>query len=322
MLKQPPPEHIALDTASSHIQRLENSAAGLDLKMPEFDALAQNIPYQQLDLHGVPITVKRLDLVHPQISGNKFFKLKYNFAQAKRLGLRKVLTFGGAYSNHIAAAAFAAHACGFESAGIIRGQELAERALNNTLQTAHMFGMQLQFISREQYRLKQDSAFLAQLQQDYPEHYIIPEGGTNSLAIQGCQEILSLADREKFDLICCPAGTGGTIAGLIEASSAHQHVLGFSALKGNFLTQDVQQWTARRNWRISDEFCNGGYAKTTPALMQFIQQFEVEHRLPLEQVYTGKMLFGIEQLILRGEITADQRVLIIHTGGLQGKIQP
>lgn len=284
-----------------------------------FDSLAQSIPYQTLELLGQNMTVKRLDLVHPQISGNKFFKLKYNFLEAERLGFKKVLTFGGAYSNHIAASAFAAHVCGFESIGIIRGEELVQRPLNLTLSTAQQFGMQLQFISREQYREKHSIAFLTQLQSHYPEHYIIPEGGTNALAIQGCQKILTQSDLENFDLICCATGTGGTIAGLIQASAPQQHILGFSALKGNFLTQDVQQWTPKTNWKITDEFCHGGYAKTSAELMQFIQQFEAEHRLPLEQVYTGKMFFGLSQMIQRGDIQAQQRVLVIHTGGLQGK---
>ena len=286
-----------------------------------FDSLARAIPYQTLLLHGVKITVKRLGLVHPQISGNKFFKLKYSFLDARRQGFKKVLTFGGAYSNHIAAAAYAAHACGFASTGIIRGEELAAHPLNPTLQTAQQFGMQLRFISREQYRLKHTADFLAQLQADYPEHYVIPEGGTNALAVQGCREILTENDLNNFDLICCAAGTGGTIAGLIEASRPQQRILGFSALKGLFLNDDVAKLTAKTNWEFIDDYCCGGYAKTTPELLQFIRLFEAEHSLPLEQIYTGKMLFGISQMIQRGEIASDQRVLIIHSGGLQGKLQ-
>lgn len=284
-----------------------------------FDALAHAIPYQNINMHGVQLCIKRLDLVHPRISGNKFFKLKYNLLSAQQQGFKCVLTFGGAYSNHIAATAYAAQHFGFQSIGMIRGEELAYKTLNPTLQTAQDFGMQLHFVSREQYRQKQSADFIQQLQQQFPETYIIPEGGTNTLAIQGCAEILTASDAQSFDLICCAVGTGGTLSGLIEASSEQQKVLGFSALKGDFLTQDVQQWTSRRNWHITDEFCFGGYAKTTPDLMQFIQCFEKDYGIPLEQIYTGKMLFGLEQLILRGEIKPDQRVLVIHTGGLQGK---
>ena len=150
---------------------------------------------------------------------------------------------------------------------------------------------------------------------------MIPEGGTNALAIQGCREILTENDLNNFDLICCAAGTGGTIAGLIEASRPQQRILGFSALKGLFLNDDVAKLTAKTNWEIIDDYCCGGYAKTTPELLQFIRLFEAEHSLPLEQIYTGKMLFGISQMIQRGEIASDQRVLIIHSGGLQGKLQ-
>lgn len=284
-----------------------------------FDALAHDIPHQNIQMHGITLCIKRLDLVHPRISGNKFFKLKYNLLDAQQNGFKQVLTFGGAYSNHIAATAYTAQRFGFQSIGIIRGEELACKPLNATLQTAQDFGMQLRFVSREDYRKKQSEDFIQQLQQVFPETCIIPEGGTNALAIQGCTEILTADDVKNFDLICCAAGTGGTLSGLIKASSDQQQVLGFSALKGDFLTQDVQQWTARRNWRITDEFCFGGYAKTSPELMQFIQCFEQEHSIPLEQVYTGKMLFGLEQMILRREIQPDQRVLVIHSGGLQGK---
>ncbi len=228
-----------------------------------FNQIAQTIPYQQITVEGFEISIKRLDLVHPHISGNKFFKLKYNLLSAQQQGYKKLLTFGGAYSNHIAATAYAAQLFGFESLGIIRGEELASKSLNATLNTAQQFGMQLQFVSREAYRQKQSPAYLAQLQQDYPEYYVIPEGGTNPLAIQGCTEILSDADPQNFDLICCAVGTGGTIAGLIEASHSQQQVLGFSALKGDFLSRELEQLTEKRNWQITDQYCCGGYAKTT-----------------------------------------------------------
>ncbi len=285
-----------------------------------FDQIAQSIPYQHIHVDGFEITIKRLDLVHPQISGNKFFKLKYNLLAAQQQGYKKLLTFGGAYSNHIAATAYAAQCFGFESLGIIRGKELASKPLNPTLSTAQQFGMQLQFVSRENYRLKQSPDYLAQLQQDYPDYYVIPEGGTNTLAIQGCQEILNAQDCENYDLICCAVGTGGTMTGLIEASSTHQHVLGFSALKGDFLTSEVQQLTHKTNWQITDQYCCGGYAKTTPELLQFIQAFEQRYQIPLEQVYTGKMLMGVFELIQQGHFSAHSRILVIHSGGLQGRL--
>ncbi|MDH1699850.1 pyridoxal-phosphate dependent enzyme [Acinetobacter johnsonii] len=285
-----------------------------------FEQIAQSIPYQHISVGGVNISIKRLDLVHPQISGNKFFKLKYNLLAAQQQGYKKLLTFGGAYSNHIAATAYAAQLFGFESLGIIRGEELASKPLNPTLNTAQQFGMQLQFVTRETYRQKQSSAYLAQLQQDYPDYYVIPEGGTNPLAIQGCTEILSDADRQNFDLICCAVGTGGTIAGLIEASHSQQQVLGFSALKGDFLSRELEHLTEKRNWEITDQYCCGGYGKTTPELLQFIRTFEHQHQIPLEQIYTGKMLLGLSDLVQQRTFTLDHRILVIHSGGLQGRL--
>ena len=285
-----------------------------------FNQIAQTIPYQQITVEGFEISIKRLDLVHPHISGNKFFKLKYNLLAARQQGYKKLLTFGGAYSNHIAATAYAAQLFGFESQGIIRGEELTSKALNATLSTVQQFGMQLQFVTREAYRQKQSPAYLAQLQQDYPEYYVIPEGGTNPLAIQGCTEILSDADRENFDLICCAVGTGGTIAGLIEASDRQQQILGFSALKGDFLSRELQQLTEKRNWQITDQYCCGGYAKTNIELLQFIHAFEQQYDIPLEQIYTGKMLLGLSDLIQQGSFPAGHRILVIHSGGLQGRL--
>ena len=291
--------------------------------MNMFDRIAQTIPYQTLNLDlPVQVTIKRLDQIHPQISGNKFFKLRYNFLAAQRLGLKQILTFGGAYSNHIAATAYAAKLFGFQSIGIIRGAELENKTLNSTLEAAQQMGMQFQFISREKYKLKDTPEFLAELKQQHPLAYIIPEGGTNALAIQGSQEILNQDDLQNYDVICCAVGTGGTITGLIEASTDRHTILGFSALKGNFLQQEVAQRTAKSNWKIIDDYCFGGYAKTTPELFQFILTFEDQHHIPLEQVYTGKMLYGIFDLISKAYFAENSRILVIHSGGLQGRKIP
>ena len=287
-----------------------------------FDHIAFPTPYQTLELpQPVQLTIKRLDQIHPQISGNKFFKLKYNLLAAQQQGFSQVLTFGGAFSNHIAATAYAAQRFGFQSIGIIRGQELATQDLNPTLQTAHDLGMQLHFLSRFEYRLRHQAEYLQQLQQQYPQAFIIPEGGSNALAIQGTQEILSPDDLENYDVICCAVGTGGTLAGIIESSSEQQHVLGFSALKGDFLKHDIQQWTDKSNWSLTDAYCCGGYAKITPKLLHFMQQFEQQHHIPLEQVYTAKMMMGLLDLIQYHHFPAHTRILAIHTGGLQGKLK-
>lgn len=284
-----------------------------------FDCIAEQIIDQKIYVQDICLTIRRLDLIHPQISGNKFFKLKYNFLQAKQQGYQKILTFGGAYSNHIAATAFAAQQFGFKSLGFIRGEEL-NASSNLTLTTATHLGMKLQFISREQYREKNSIHFQNWLKQNYADYYIIPEGGTNQFAIEGCKEILKPND-QQFDLICCAVGTGGTITGLIEASQSSQFILGFSALKGQFLSNDVAQSTSKRNWKILDDYCFGGYAKTNPQLFKFTQEFEKNYAIPLEQIYTAKMMFGLFDLIQNKQLTASQNILVLHTGGLQGKIE-
>ena len=285
-----------------------------------FNAIAQAVGYQTLiDQPEIHLDLKRLDLIHPHISGNKFYKLKYNLQHAKQLGQDTLITFGGAFSNHIAATAYAAHYFGFQSIGIIRGEELADQPLNHTLSTASQFGMLLEFINRQDYRNKEQPDFLAELQSRFPNAYIIPEGGTNSLAIQGCKEILSEQDRQNYDVICCAVGTGGTITGLIESSHFNQNILGFSALKGDFLTHDVAHLTAKKNWKIIYDYCCGGYAKTSAQLIEFIQFFEKQYQIPLEPIYTGKMLFGIFDLIEKAYFPPHTRILAIHSGGLQGR---
>lgn len=287
-----------------------------------FDHIAQPISYQHIELPSlVHLDIKRLDLVHPQISGNKFYKLKYNLLAAKQQNLSSILTFGGAYSNHIAATAYAAHLFSLKSIGIIRGEELASKPLNPTLSKAQSLGMHLHFVSRNEYRLRDDANYLQQLQHQFPEIFIIPEGGTNELAVQGCQEILSQSDLNQYDVICCAVGTGGTISGLIERSTSHQKVLGFSALKGDFLQQDIQQWTKKQNWSLTDAYCCGGYAKTSLELLAFIESFEEQYAVPLEPIYTGKMMFGLFDLIKNNYFPEGTRILAIHSGGLQADIR-
>lgn len=284
----------------------------------------RDIPYQTLELtqlihSNIQITVKRIDLVHPTISGNKWFKLKYNLIEAKRLGCTQLLSFGGAYSNHIDALAHAAHDFGLDSIGIIRGDELASKPLNPTLSRAQSLGMKLEFISRQDYRDKQNPEYLAKLQLAYPQAYIIPEGGTNILAVKGCEEILSEHDRQDYDLIVCAVGTGGTFSGLVNASHPKQRLLGFSALKGDFLSTEVAKWVDRtkQNWTIYDESVFGGYGKFDNRLLDFIESIERQSNLPLEPIYTGKAIYRLLAMIEQGQLAGHNRVLFIHTGGLQ-----
>lgn len=270
----------------------------------------------------VKLSLKREDLIHPHISGNKYRKLKYNIAFAKANQYKTLLTFGGAYSNHIAATAAAGKHYDFKTIGIIRGEELGkqlEKTLseNETLAFAVSCGMELVFISRESYRNKNTSAFLYELKEKYEDAYILPEGGTNDLAIKGCEEIITTSDLD-YDYICCAVGTGGTISGIINASKESQKIIGFPALKGDFLTAEIASKTQNSNWILNHEYHFGGYAKMTEKLVDFINNFKKEQEILLDPVYTGKMMYGIFDLIAKGYFPQNSRILAIHTGGLQG----
>jgi 1-aminocyclopropane-1-carboxylate deaminase len=268
--------------------------------------------------NSISVQIKREDLIHPFVSGNKFRKLKYNLLQAKEENQETLLTFGGAFSNHIAAVAFAGKEKGFKTIGIIRGDELGSKiAENPTLSFAQNCGMQLEFISREEYRLKSESSFLENLKVKFGSFYHIPEGGTNALAIKGCQEILTEDDAE-FDYICCSIGTGGTISGIINSVLPHQKVLGFPALKGDFLKEEIHNFTQNENWEVITEYHFGGYGKVNEALIGFINQFYTENQIPLDPIYTGKMVFGVIDLIKKNYFPAKSKILLIHTGGIQG----
>jgi 1-aminocyclopropane-1-carboxylate deaminase len=278
--------------------------------------LNQKITYELPN--GISLEIKREDLIHPFVSGNKFRKLKYNLLQAKEEKQETLLTFGGAFSNHIAAVAFAGKEAGFKTIGIIRGEELrAKISENPTLSFAQNCGMQLEFVSREDYRMKNDALFLAHLKQKYGAFYLIPEGGTNALAIKGCQEILTEADAD-FNYICCAVGTGGTISGIINSISPNQKVLGFPALKGDFLKEEIRNFAQNDNWELVTDYHFGGYGKVTQELIAFINQFYKEHQIPLDPIYTGKMVFGVLDLIQKNYFPAQSKILLIHTGGIQG----
>ncbi|WP_250434595.1 1-aminocyclopropane-1-carboxylate deaminase/D-cysteine desulfhydrase [Hanstruepera flava] len=252
------------------------------------------------------------------VSGNKYRKLKYNVMDAENRGFSTVLTFGGAYSNHIAAVAKAGYVKGFKTIGVIRGEELQNSIQNNpTLQFASKMGMRFKFVSRTDYRNKTTSDFINQLKQDFGDFYLIPEGGTNELAVKGCEEILTEEDK-AFDFICCPVGTGGTISGLINASGVHQKILGFPALKGDFLQKDIRKFANKSNWELITDYHFDGYAKINTELISFINAFKSQNNMPLDPIYTGKMLFGVFDLMKKGYFSKDAKILAIHTGGLQG----
>ncbi len=282
----------------------------------------QQIILPVLEEKNIELFIKREDIIHPFISGNKFRKLKYNIEEAKIKNKTTLLTFGGAFSNHILATAVAGALNGFKTVGVIRGDELGNNlektlAYNATLREAHNNGMVFEFISRDNYRNKLSKVFIDSLIEKYNDFYLIPEGGSNNLAVKGCQEILQENDNQ-FNYICVAVGTGGTIAGLINAANSSQKVIGFPALKGNFLYDDIKRQINTNNFSLETDYNFGGYAKYNEKLILFINQFKEKTGVLLDPIYTGKMIFGIMDLIKKNKFKRGSKILAIHTGGIQG----
>jgi 1-aminocyclopropane-1-carboxylate deaminase len=267
---------------------------------------------------GITLTIKREDLIHPYISGNKYRKLKYNLSHFINSGLDTLVTFGGAFSNHIAATSFACKEKGINCVGIIRGEELWKEIKDNpTLKFAQECGMKFEFITREQYRDKDSKPFKHYLQEKYGEIYFLPEGGSNDLAVKGCEEIITPLDSD-FDYICSAVGTGGTVSGIINSAKPHQKVIGFPVLKGDFLHEEIRKFAKNDNWSLDANYHFGGYAKITEELIDFINDFYEKTAIPLDPVYTGKMVYGVLDLINKNYFPDGSKILLIHTGGLQG----
>jgi 1-aminocyclopropane-1-carboxylate deaminase len=269
-------------------------------------------------INGVDLYIKREDLLHDFISGNKFRKLKYNIEEAKIQHKETIVTFGGAFSNHIAATSYAAKINNFQSIGIIRGEEIKHNYLENpTLRFASENGMKFIFVTRETYRDKENFIYKVLDNNILENSYIIPEGGTNDLAINGCKEILSEND-PIFDIITTSVGTAGTICGLIESAFSHQKIIGFPALKGNFHQEIIENYTKKNNWELNFDYHFGGYGKIDDNLILFLNQFYSKYKIPLDPIYTGKMVFGLIDLINKNYFSKNSKILMIHTGGLQG----
>lgn len=297
--------------------------------------LDKTVPVQRINDpllkdYEIKLFVKREDLLHEHISGNKWRKLKYNIIQAREQGQNKLLTFGGAYSNHIAATAAAGKEFKFETIGIIRGEKYFP--LNPTLQFAEDCGMQLFYVDRKKYRQKAEESFIAELHDLFGQFFLIPEGGANCNGVKGCSEILN-EKTPGFDWVCCSCGTGTTLAGLILSLEKSQKALGFSSLKGGeFLKDEVSKMlnackepgietktnNIKNSWDIDTNYHFGGYAKVNPELIDFKKTFEKNNKIPLDYIYTGKMMFGIYDLIKKGYFKRGETILAIHTGGLQG----
>lgn len=271
---------------------------------------------------GVAVYLKRDDLIHLYVQGNKWRKLKYNLLEARLSGQRTLLTFGGPYSNHIYATAAAARMFHFRSIGIIRGDEPTSKS--PTLQFAAKQGMELYYMDREQYRLKDEQESIESLKVQIGDFYHIPEGGTNLLALEGAGEVIDEIDI-PFDYLVTAVGTGGTLAGLVSALHGTKQVIGFSSLKGeDMLTAKVQyllnSYTEEKlsNFAVNFDYHFGGYAKVKAELIEFILVFREKHNVVLEPVYTGKMMYGLYDLISKDSFPRGSTIVALHTGGLQG----
>ncbi|WP_211217134.1 pyridoxal-phosphate dependent enzyme [Psychromonas hadalis] len=291
----------------------------------------QEITHPLFDKKKITVSVKRDDLLHPHISGNKWRKLKFNLLEARKQGINHIVSFGGAYSNHIHALAAAGFYFGFKTSAIIRGE--AHYANNPTLKQAQKWGMQLHFVTRKEYRERHKCEYLQQLQLRFPDAFIVPEGGSNHLALIGmselCNEIKSQCNK-KIDHIVTATGSGGTLAGLIAGFSHNQNntapkITGIAVLKeADYLVDNInillQQGAIKATvpWQLQTEFHGGGYAKISAQLLDFCQTFEKQTTIPIEPIYTGKMFYALFELIKQDYFKAGEHIIALHTGGLQG----
>ena len=278
---------------------------------------------KKISLDKGTIYLHELEEIHP--GGNKYYKLKYNLVSAKTKGLNTLISFGGAWSNHLYALAKIGKEQGFSTIGIVRGERPI--TLSAMLRDVESLGMRLVFVSRGEYRQKETPAFRQWLEGQFGHFYLVPEGGTNLLAVKGCEEIVGSLDGENADLLCLPVGTGGTIAGIARGLSLTKSlsalVKGFSVLKGAKYLDDVVSTLiddpTNNNWSINHQYHCGGYAKCPDFLKTFILEVEAQNDVKLDPVYTAKMIFGIDQLLKEGLIDSKQKIIALHTGGLQGR---
>ena len=283
------------------------------MKLPEHNIPIVEIPIQK----NVRLFIKREDLIHPEVSGNKYWKMFYNVKKylEQDVSQRKIITFGGAFSNHIAAAAALGREYGIETLGIIRGEELQTTWQDNpTLALAHQNGMMFRFVAREIYRNKEE--LMKQLQVEFPEGLVVPEGGTNENGVEGIKFLLTKVNND-FDYLCCAVGSGGTVSGLSKFAEPNQQVLGFKAVKDDSLEEKVFGFSKRANFKLIDA-ADGGFGKITDENVRFINMFYQNFGIGLDPVYTGKMLKKIFQMIEKGFFPENSKILAFHTGGMQG----
>ncbi|MDI3408668.1 1-aminocyclopropane-1-carboxylate deaminase/D-cysteine desulfhydrase [Streptomyces cavernicola] len=295
---------------------------------PRLPSPLQCLDDERFTRHGVRLLLKRDDLIHPDLPGNKWRKLAPNLQATAG---RPVLTFGGAYSNHLRATAAAGRLLGFATVGVVRGDELAHRPLNPSLAQCMADGMRLHFIDRSMYRRTSEPQVLADVLAtvgvDPQQVHVVPEGGSNSLAVQGCTA-LGAELRDTADVAAVACGTGGTLAGLAAGLAPGQRAIGVSVLRGGFLTAEVERlqretFGARTgDWRLEDRFHCGGYARTSPELDAFAEDFEQRHGLPLERHYVAKLLYALKTLTEEGAFPAGTRLAAVITGRPWEPAQP
>jgi 1-aminocyclopropane-1-carboxylate deaminase len=263
--------------------------------------------------------VLRLDLIHPIVSGNKWFKLKYHLQQALKENRKGIITFGGAFSNHLVAAAWAAKEAGLASIGVIRGE--APKVFSPALNDMQHYHMQLRFVSRHAFA--DEKQLTISMQEEFPDHFLIPQGGQSDYGVQGASEILQLVPLQEYSHIACAIGTGTMMAGIVQSSFPHQQVIGISSLKAedtenNSIGPFIEKYGSKKNWKIFFDYHFGGYAKHSPELIRFMNEWYDKNNIPSDFVYTAKLFFAINDLVSRHHFAAGSKILLVHSGGLQG----
>jgi len=266
----------------------------------------------------IEVFIKRLDLIDPFISGNKLFKLKHNVDRALFQKKNMLITFGGAFSNHILATAAYTKKKKIDCLAIVRGEEYYE--LNPLLTLAKEYGMKFSFVSRKEYAKRNDNNYVSELIRKYKKAFIVPEGGNNKLGVLGAEEILEKQDK-SFDYIICPIGTGATLSGIVNSSNRTQKVIGINCINDTKdINKNISQKTNKNNWEIINEFNFGGFAKFDNLLTEYLKKFKLNYKITLDLNYTTKMFFGFEKLIERRYFQRKSKVLLIHTGGTYGNL--
>lgn len=285
-----------------------------EIREPRLQQLKDELFHQK----NISVYALRLDEIHPEINGNKFFKLKYNIEEAGRQNKKCLLTFGGAYSNHIYAAAAAGKYFGLETIGIIRGNELHENS-NEQLAATAKNGMRLKFVSRDDYRLRSDDSFIQKLKEEFGDFYLVPEGGSNLFAVKGAAEITSFIDTD-FNFICCASGTGGTIAGISTSLLPHQKVLGITVVNAqNYFEKQIAALSNKEslpeNILLNHNFHFGGYAKGNEELNEFRSKFIQKHQMKIDSVYNAKLFYAVYKLAEENFFESGDKIICLNTGG-------